>query len=102
MADHLPPDLARLGDALTRAAERTATASRRRAERRRRLVSTAAVGALVFAALTPAALGPAQRQTDLALEPGFPPSGCDQPHGAQFTLARCEAPTVLHRSYAWQ
>jgi hypothetical protein len=102
MADHLPPDLTRLGDALTSAAERTLAASRRRAERRRRFVLTAALGALVFAALTPAALGPAHRQVDLALEPGFAPAGCDQPHGAEFTMTRCEAPSILHRSYAWQ
>jgi hypothetical protein len=96
MADQLPPELSRLGDALTSAAERTIAAGRRRAGRRR-LVTTAALGALVFAALTPATLGPAHRQSDLA---GFPPSGCDQPHGAQFTMTGCESAIVLDRPYA--
>jgi hypothetical protein len=102
MADHLPPDLARLGDSLTSAAEHAIAASRQRAERRRRRLGTAAVGAIVFAALTPAALAPAERHIDLALEPGFAPAGCDQPHGGRFTMTRCEAASVLHRPYAFR
>jgi hypothetical protein len=105
MAERLPPELSRLGDALASAAERRLAASRRRAERRRRWAATIVVGALAFAALTPAALGPAQRQAGLALdaEAGFQPAGCDQPHGARFTiLASCEMTVVLDRRYAWR
>jgi hypothetical protein len=100
MADQLPPDLARLGDSLTSAAERTITATRRRAERRRRHAATVAAGALAFVALTPATLGPAERRLDLALEPGFAAAGCDQPHGGKFTMTRCEAASPLNRPYA--
>jgi hypothetical protein len=98
MAD-LPPDLARLGDDLARAAGRTAA----RRERRRRVALAASVGALAFAALTPAALGPAQRELTFA-DAGarFSPPGCDHPRGARFTMAACEGPMVLHRPYAIQ
>ena len=98
MAD-LPPDLARLGDDLARAARR---ASERR-ERRRRVALAASVGALAFAALTPAALGPAQRELTFAEAAApFAAPGCDHPRGARFTMAACEGPMVLHRPYAIQ
>jgi hypothetical protein len=98
MAD-LPPDLARLGDDLLGAARRTTA----RRERRRRVTLAAAIGALAFAALTPAALDPAQRELRLVdATPRYSPPGCDHPRGARFTMAACEGPMVLHRPYAIQ
>ena len=108
MHGDLPPDLQRLGDQLTGAAARTAAAERLRREGRRRLAITATLGALVFATLTPAALGPAHREVRVAALPaeGFAPPGCDQPRGARFMLPACEAVPVLtmqrHRPYAWR
>src|SRR5688500_6254439 len=98
MAD-LPPDLASLGDDLVGAARRSVA----RHERRRRVALAASVGALAFAALTPAALGPAQREITFAdAAPRFAPPGCDRPRGAGFTMVACEGPMVLHRPYAIQ
>lgn len=104
MSNGLPPDLERLGDELTSAAARTAAADRLRREGRRRLAVTAAIGALAFATLTPAALGPAHRDVRLAVLPaeGFAPPGCDHPRGARFALPACEAAMVLRRPYAWR
>jgi hypothetical protein len=109
MSNGLPPDLERLGDELTGAAARTAAAARLRREGRRRLAITATLGALVFATLTPAALGPAHRTVRLAgalPAAGFAAPGCDQPHGARFMLPACEAaielPMQRHRPYAWR
>lgn len=86
----LPDDLARLGDDLVAAATRTT----HRRERRRRFVVAVVVGALAFAALTPAALGPAQRQLTIA-EATFGPPGCDHPRGARFTMAACRVTTPI-------
>jgi hypothetical protein len=109
MSNDLPPDLQRLGDELTGAAARTAAAARLRREGRRRLAITATLGALVFATLTPAALGPAHRNVRLAgalPAAGFAPPGCDHPRGARFMLPACEAaielPIQRHRPYAWR
>ena len=104
MRSDLPPDLQQLGDQLAGAAARAAAAHRQRREGRRRLAIAVAVGALAFATLTPAALGPAHRSMDLAALPadGFAPPGCDHPRGARFTLPACEAAMVLHRPYAWR
>jgi hypothetical protein len=101
---NLPPDLQRLGDELAGAAARAATADRLRREGRRRLALTAVVGALVFATLTPGALGPANREVRLAALPqaGLAPPGCDQPRGARFTLPACADGKVLRRPYAWR
>jgi hypothetical protein len=92
----LPPDLARLGDDLVAAATRTTA----RRQRRRRVATAVAGGALAFAALTPAALGPAQREitfTEVASVNTATP-GCDHPRGARFTmLASCRGATVVHR-----
>jgi hypothetical protein len=89
----MPEDLERLGDALTAAAERSVAAR----QRRRRLARAGVIGALAFAALTPGALGPAQRPATVlqfASAPGVPvylATGCDQPRGARFTPPRsCE------------
>jgi len=79
----LPPDLARLGDDLVAAATRTTA----RRERQRRFAIAVAGGALAFAALTPAALGPAQREitfADTVASAATP--GCDLPRGARFTM----------------
>jgi hypothetical protein len=102
MSNELPPDLRRLGDELTSAAARTAAAARLRREGRRRLAVTAAIGALAFATLTPAALGPAHHDVRLPALPaeGFGPPGCDHPRGAHFTLPACESAVVFHRPYA--
>ena len=95
----LPPDLARLGDQLVAAAARTA----RRRERRRRFTVAVTGGALAFAALTPAGLGPAQRElTFVEASARFAPPGCDHPRGARFTMpATCEGATVLRHPKPW-
>jgi hypothetical protein len=96
----LPPDLARLGDHLVDAARR---ATRERRAQRRRFALAALTGALAFAALTPAALGPAHRELRLAAVPAEAvPAGCDQPRGVRFTLVSCGGPMVLNRPYAIQ
>ena len=98
MAD-LPPDLARLGDDLLVAARRNAT----RRERRRRVALAVSIGALAFAALTPAALGPAQRQITIAeTAAGLGRPACEHPRGARFTMvAACQRAMVLHHPKPW-
>jgi len=92
----LPPDLARLGDDLFTAARRSAD----RRARRRRVAVAALTGALAFAALTPAHLGPALRVPATLADEGFAAPGCDHPRGARFTMAACEGPMVLRRPEA--
>jgi hypothetical protein len=92
----LPPDLARLGDDLAGAARRTA-----RRERRRRIAVAAAVGAVAFAGMTPAALGPAERQFAFADATRFEPPGCDYPR-ARFMMAACKGAMILYRPEAVQ
>ena len=89
----LPDDLARLGDDLVAAATRNT----QRRERRRRFAVAVAVGGLAFAALTPSALGPAQRELTI-VEASFAPPGCDHPRGARFTMAACHQATVVRRT----
>lgn len=103
----LPPDLERLGEQLAAAAGRTLADRRRRRERTWRLAIAGVVGALSFAALTPADLGPAIRVlagTPIAAAGESYPPGCDHPRGAGFMLPRCEAAdaAVSHRPYAWR
>lgn len=81
----LPPELDRLGDVLTHAASRHSA----RRERRRRLAGGIAAGLLVFAAMTPTQLQPAD-QVDLL---GFAITSnaqaaevCEQPRGPRFDL----------------
>jgi hypothetical protein len=102
MSNELPPDLRRLGDELTSAAARTAAAARLRRQGRRRLAIAAALGALAFATLTPAALGPASHDVRLPVLPAqtFGPRGCEHPRGARFTLPACESAMVFYRAYA--
>jgi hypothetical protein len=89
----LPPDLSRVGDELVAAAARSLRAQRRRTFAIRS-AGTILVAALVFAALTPARLGPAQTADPsasvLASMAGstVSSSGCDQPRGARFGLPR--------------
>ena len=95
----LPPELDRLGDRLVAAARRTSE----RRDRRRRFAVAGVVGALAFAALTPASLDPAHRQLQTAnASETYPARGCDQARGARFTMARCKEAMVLHRPYAIQ
>jgi hypothetical protein len=114
MPDRLPPDLERVGDHLTAAAGRAVAARRQRRAALRRLSGASVAGALVFAALTPGALGPAQRtpgpfETLLArvsVTDTTVPRACDQPRGGRFSLPACEAITggeamVLHRPRRW-
>jgi hypothetical protein len=107
MAPRLPPDLARVGDDLVAAAERTLDARR---ARRRLLARTAATSLAAVAALTalvPAALGPAVRRADTTLfvqvqAPGLP-AACDLPRGGRLTLPACSAgePIRLGRPRRW-
>jgi hypothetical protein len=97
MANPLPPDLARLGDDLTGAAERHLAGRRRRSEHRRRLAITGVFGALAFAALTPAALDPADRQLG-PLSAAAPASDCE--HRSEKFRPACEPAMVLYRPYA--
>jgi hypothetical protein len=102
----LPPDLDRLGEQLARAAGSTLAARRARRERRWRVAITAVVGALAFATLTPAALGPAVREIANTRLAAFtaPPPGCEHLRGEGYLMARCDAgkATVSHRPYAWR
>jgi hypothetical protein len=112
MAHRLPPDLDRVGDALTAGAARSLAARQRRNALLGRLAVAGIGGALAFAALTPAALGPAQRthgtlelllaRTDPAAQIAVP-RGCDEPRGGRVTLAACVTgePMVLSRPRRW-
>jgi hypothetical protein len=93
----MPPELSRLGDELSSAAERTRDRRRRRAEHRRRLAVTGVACALIFAALTPAPLEPALRPS--AQVASIP---CDPPRSDKFPHTGCGAPMVLYRPYAIQ
>jgi hypothetical protein len=98
MSDGLPPDLARLGDELTNAAQRSLAERRHRSELRRGVAVTGIVGALIFAALIPAALNPAPQGPELTT---VAPS-CDPPRSDKFPHTGCGEPMVLHRPYAIQ
>jgi hypothetical protein len=82
----LPPDLDRLGTALTSAAARARAARVQRAERRRRLLGCLAAGLVVFAAMPASHLGRAdQPGTGLEALTGAPAEAavfCDAPHGS--------------------
>lgn len=88
----LPPELDRLGSALTHAAVRHRT----RRERRRRLLGGIAAGLLVFATMTPSPLGPAD-QTEIlgfAITTSSAQAAeiCGQPRGPRFDIeTACEA-----------
>ena len=99
----LPPDLDRLGDRLTRAAGDTLAVRRLRTERRARVALAGVIGALTFAALTPADLGQAVRSlAGVPLVSATIPQGCEHLHGSGYMLPRCGAAeaAVPHRPYA--
>jgi hypothetical protein len=101
----LPPDLDRLGDQLARAAGDTLAARRLRREQRLRVALAAVIGALAFAAFTPADLGQAVRELGGAqLVSATLPVGCEHAHGPGYMLPRCAAAqaAVPHRPYAWR
>jgi len=101
----LPPDLDRLGDQLARAAGDTLAARRRRSEQRRRVALAVVVGALAFAALTPADLGRGIRElTATQLVAAEIPRACEHARGSGYLPSRCAAAqaAVPHRPYAWR
>ena len=82
----LPPDLDKLGNALTHAVARTGAARAHRAGVRRRLAASIAAGLLVFAAMTPSQLGHADRTPLLSFaqaEPAEAAIFCDVPRGGR-------------------
>jgi hypothetical protein len=89
----LPPDLDRLGNALTLATARAATRHRTRRDRRRRIVGGLLAGLLVFAAMTPAQLQRADQPDFLQLATGQRAEAaelCDRPRGTRVGEA-CDA-----------
>ena len=82
----LPPELDRLGAALTHAATRQQALQ----QRRRRITGSLAAGLLVFAAMTPSQIERAD-QPILRLAVGASAQAaepCDQPRGARFDLEK--------------
>ena len=82
----LPPDLDRLGHALTHATERAVARRDQVNHRRRRLVGCAVAAFCVFASMTPTHLGPAD-QPDffaLAIDSAGAAVRCDMPRGQRF------------------
>jgi hypothetical protein len=101
----LPPDLDRLGDQLARAAESTLIARRARSERRARIALAGVIGALAFAALTPANMGQGVRViTGTQLASVTVPRACEHARGSGYMLPRCAAASaaIPHRPYAWR
>lgn len=86
----LPPELDRLGVALTHAATR----QRVRTERRRRLAGGIAAGLLVFAAMTPTPLERSDQPDFLRFaitSTALAAEGCEQPRGQRFDVEKaCE------------
>jgi hypothetical protein len=85
----LPPDLDRLGNALTHATARAVARRRSRSDRQRRLAGCLVAGLLVFAALTPTPLDSADRPQllRLAIAPNASAAViCDQPRGKRFQV----------------
>jgi hypothetical protein len=83
----LPPDLDRLGHALTHATERAVTRRRQRNDRRRRICGSVLAGLLVFAAMTPSHLGRADQPNFFSfasIEPAGAAMVCDQLRGQRF------------------
>jgi hypothetical protein len=82
----LPPDLDRLGLALTHATEQAVKRRHTASHRRRRLIGCAVAAFCVFASMTPTHLGPADQPDffSLALEPAGAAVRCDMPRGQHF------------------
>jgi hypothetical protein len=110
----LPPDLSRLGDAITTAAERRLQARRHRSELLGRIAVTGVAAAMAFAILFPGALTdsepPGGALQLVSSSATYVPTACDQPRGATLSAARpCAVPgttdvatDVLGRRYAMQ
>ena len=84
----LPPELDRIGNALTHATARAAARRRAVVDRRRRLAGGMVAGLLVFAAMTPAQLDRADQPDFLrfAIAPSAEAAVvCDQPRGPRFS-----------------
>jgi len=93
----LPPELDRLGNALTHATARAAARRRSRLDRRRRVVGGLLAGLLVFAAMTPSQLERADQPDFLGLaitQRAEAAVVCDQPRGQRFRFQ--EACDVRH------
>jgi hypothetical protein len=83
----LPPELDRLGNALTQARARAVARRRARLDRHRRIAGGLLAGLLVFAAMTPSKLGHADQPHLLRLAVASDASAamiCDQPRGQRF------------------
>ena len=83
----LPPELDRLGNALTSATARAAARHRARKDRRRRIASGLLAGLLVFAAMTPAQLQRADQPALFSLATSQRAEAaviCDRPRGPHF------------------
>lgn len=112
MSEQLPPELSRLGDAITTAAQRRLEARRRRSALIGRMAATVTAAALAFAILLPGGLtdGQPPRGVLQLASSTYVPMACDQPRGATFAAVRpCAAPgttdvatDVLGRRYAVQ
>src|SRR5215831_15365690 len=91
----LPPELDRLGNALTHATARAAARRRSALDRRRRIAGGLVAGLLVFAAMTPAPLQRADQPQFLRAVTSAPAEAamvCDQPRGQRFHVNEaCEA-----------
>ena len=83
----LPPELDRLGNALTHATARAAARRAARVDRRRRIIGGLLAGLLVFAAMTPSRLGGADQPNLLRFAVASDAAAatvCDQPRGQRF------------------
>jgi hypothetical protein len=82
----LPDDLDQLGRVLTHATAHAVKRREERAERHRRLVGCLLAGLLVFAAMTPSHLGPADKPDflQLSIAPAAAAVPCDIPRGQRF------------------
>jgi hypothetical protein len=91
----LPPDLDRLGRALTHATAHAVARRDARIDRHRRLVGCLLAGLLVFAAMTPSHLGPADNPDFLpftSITTAAAAQRCDIPRGQRFHyLEACNA-----------
>jgi hypothetical protein len=83
----MPPELDRLGNALTHATARAAARRRAAVDRRRRIAGGLLAGLLVFAAMTPSRLGQADQPQLLSLAVASDAAAamiCDRPRGQRF------------------
>jgi hypothetical protein len=89
----LPPDLSRLGRDLTAAVDRTQRRQRLRRQLVHRVATVGSAGALMFVAMTPAVLDPANTALEATTRTvgfayaGDTPPACDRIHGGPGTAA---------------